>query len=155
MESLLRATLTAFAHAILGSPWYGKEREAVSYYAFGFLAKACAPGTVLFDPAQIAVESLIPGGPLNKKKEVCKDLAVWSVPGGNCWNAEGRSVNHPLALMEWKAGSASFSVYDLKHLMSLTQKAPDMLAVAVTPPGKVQAKGKGEMEMYFVERLMS
>lgn len=132
-------SLTAFAEAILHTPWFGKEREAVSYYAFGFLAKACAPGSVLFDPGQIVLESRIPAGPLNKKKEVCKDLAIWPTPGGNCWDAQRRSVHVPLAVLEWKANSERFFAYDLEHLASLTTLHAGMLGFVVT----FDAKKKG------------
>ena len=132
MEALLRDTLTAFARTILDTPWFGKEREAVSYYAFGFLAKACRHDSLLFDTGQLAMEGRMPGGPLNTKKEVCKDLVIWPTPGSNCWNAERRSVNYPLVVMEWKADSAKFFPYDLEHLASLTTHAPGMLGIVVT-----------------------
>jgi hypothetical protein len=132
LEPLLHTTLTAYAHTILHTPWFGKEREAVSYYAFGFLAKACAPGTLLHDPGQIAMEGSMPGGPLNTKKEVCKDLVIWPAPGANCWSPERKAVHYSLAVMEWKANSAAFFPYDLEHLASLTQQAPVMLGIAVT-----------------------
>ncbi|MBK9273035.1 MAG: hypothetical protein IPM49_00655 [Flavobacteriales bacterium] len=129
---VLRGTLTTFAQAILRTPWYGKEREAVSYYAFGFLAKACAPGAVLHDPGQIAMEGRMQGGPLNRKKEVCKDLVIWPAPGANCWSADRKALHYPLVVMEWKANSAQFFPYDLEHLASLTRQAPQMLGIAVT-----------------------
>lgn len=132
LEGILRETLTAFGKTVLHSPWYGKEREAVSYYAFGFLAKACADGSLLYDPAQLAIEGRIPAGPLNKKKEVCKDLVIWPVGGENCWNEERRSVHFPLVVMEWKANSDQFFSYDLEHLASLTSAKQGMLGIAVT-----------------------
>ena len=70
LEPLLHSTLTAFARAILDTPWFGKEREAVSYYAFGFLANASKLGTLLFDPGQLAIEGRIPGTRSNSKKQV-------------------------------------------------------------------------------------
>jgi len=132
LEPLLSESLTSFAHAILATPWFGKEREAVSYYAFGHLAKQCAPGALLDDPGQIAMEGRMPGGPLNTKKEVCKDLVIWPAPGANCWNAQRKAEHYPLAVMEWKANSNRFFPYDLEHLVSLTQQAPGMLGIVVT-----------------------
>ena len=132
LEQTIKRTLSEFGSFIIDNQWYGKEREAVSYYAFGFLANACAPGTLFYDPAQIVLETRLPSGPLNKKKEVCKDLGIWSQPGGNCWNTERMSVNYPLVLVEWKANNASFNKYDVAHVKSLTEQAPQMLGIIVT-----------------------
>jgi hypothetical protein len=132
MESLLHATLSAFANNILHTPWYGKEREAVSHYAFNFLAKAAQPGTPFYDIGQLAMEGRMPGGPLNTKKQVCKDLVIWPAPGVNCWNEQREAVRYPLAVMEWKANSANLFEYDLEHLASLTTHVPGMLGIVVT-----------------------
>jgi hypothetical protein len=130
--SVVQRTLTAFAHHMRLERWYGKEREAVSFYAFGFLSTACKRGAALHDPGQIAIESRIPAGPLNTKNEVCKDLAIWPKSGANCWANNRESVHHPLVVMEWKAGSDRYSAYDLEHLSSLTTQTPGMVGIAVT-----------------------
>ncbi len=132
LDVLLKESLTAFGHAIVGTTWFGKEREAVSYYAFSFLAKECRAGTALYDTGQIAMEGRMPGGPLNKKKQVCKDLVIWPTPGTNCWDEKRRAVHYPLAVMEWKANSGILFHYDLEHLASLTEHAPGMLGIVVT-----------------------
>lgn len=132
IASTLRETLIAFAHSILRTPWYGKEREAVSYYAFNVLAKATKPGTAFHDTGQLAMEGRMPGGPFNTKKQVCKDLVIWPAAGANCWNERRVAVHYPLAVMEWKANSSKLFPYDLEHLSSLTTHAPGMLGIAVT-----------------------
>jgi hypothetical protein len=132
LESLIHQTLSAFANNILHTPWYGKEREAVSHYAFNFLAKAAQAGTPFYDIGQLAMEGRMPGGPLNTKKQVCKDLVIWSAPGVNCWNEQREAVRYPLAVMEWKANSAELYEYDLEHLASLTAHVPGMLGIVVT-----------------------
>ncbi|MBL7945765.1 MAG: hypothetical protein JNN32_06830 [Flavobacteriales bacterium] len=132
LDALLHTTLTTFAHSILHTPWYGKEREAVSYYAFNFLAKAAQPGTPFYDAGQLAMEGRMPGGPLNTKKQVCKDLVIWPAPGVNCWNEQREAVRYPLVVMEWKANSNTLYPYDLEQLASLTAHVPGMLGVAVT-----------------------
>lgn len=131
MEKTLHSTLTTFAQAVLQGTWYGKEREAVSYYAFGFLAKACKEGTLLFDPGQLAIEGRIPATAGHIKKQVCKDLVIWSKPGMNCW--EGRQAIHlPLAIMEWKVNSGAFFPYDIERLQEYTTAHKGLLGVAVT-----------------------
>ncbi len=132
LNDIIHSTLTQFAYTILHTHWYGKEREAVSYYAFHFLAKAAKPGTPFFDVGQLAMEGRMPGGPLNTKKQVCKDLVIWPEPGANCWNERREAVHYPLAVMEWKANSSTFFAYDLEHLASLTNHAPGMLGIVVT-----------------------
>lgn len=132
LESHLHASLDAFAHAILHTAWYGKEREAVSHYAFNFLAKAAQTGTAFYDVGQLAMEGRMPGGPLNTKKQVCKDLVIWPAPGLNCWNERREAVRYPLAVMEWKANSNTLFAYDLEQLASLTAHVPGMLGVVVT-----------------------
>ncbi len=130
LEQLLHTTLTAFAQTVLRGTWYGKEREAVSYYAFGFLAKACREGTPLFDPGQIAIEGRIPATAGHTKKQVCKDLVIWPRPGMNCW--EGRQAVHlPLAIMEWKVNSRAFFNYDIQRLQEYTGAYKGLLGIAV------------------------
>ena len=84
----------------------GREREAVSRYAFAHLVKCCHPHTVLHDSAQIGIEVAVrqlkrsvdyP----NVGKTVCKDLVIWPAPNMLLWKAD---VPHfePLAVMEWK-----------------------------------------------------
>lgn len=132
LEVLLKQSLKAFAQDVLHSKWYGKEREAVSYYAFGQLVPLCKAGSPLYHPAQIAIEGRLPGSALNTKKEVCKDLVIWPTPGGNCWDAERKSKHFPLAVMEWKASGEEYSEYDIKHLVVLTTGCPGMLGLMVT-----------------------
>ncbi len=131
MEQIIRTTLTAFAQTVLHGTWYGKEREAVSYYAFGFLTKARREGTPLFDPGQIAIEGRIPATAGHTKKQVCKDLLIWPQSGMNCW--EGRQAIHlPLAIMEWKVNSREFFNYDIQRLQEYTSEYKGLLGIAVT-----------------------
>jgi len=132
MDELLRTTLTAFARAILGTPWFGKEREAVSYYAFGFLAKACKPNTWLYDPGQLTIEGRIPGTRSHSKKQVCKDLVIWRAPGTNCWDGPNKAVHVPLAIIEWKADSDTFYEEDITKMQEYTTSYPGLLGIVVT-----------------------
>ena len=131
LERILHATLTAFAQTVLTGTWYGKEREAVSYYAFGFLAKACQQGTPLFDPGQLAIEGRIPATAGHTKKQVCKDLVIWPKSGMNCWECR-EAIHLPLAIMEWKVNSREFFNYDIQRLQEYTAEYKDLLGIAVT-----------------------
>lgn len=132
LEHALHESLTAFGHRMLDQLWYGKEREAVSYYAFGYLVDQCRAGSRFYNPGQIAIEGRVPGGALNAKKEVCKDLVIWAHPGGNCWDPKRRSIHYPLVIMEWKANSEAFFPYDMDYLKNVTGQEPGLLGIAVT-----------------------
>ncbi len=117
IEVIAKRTLIAFTEHVDGTHWYGKEREMVSYYAFGFLLKECRAGSVLFDPAQIAIESRVQQIDLpGRKHQVCKDLCIWSEPGQTCWDEERKSTIAPLMIMEWKDNTSKISAYDQQWL---------------------------------------
>ena len=132
LEKIIKRTLTDFHAHVRDKKWYGKEREMVSFYAFGFLVPACRSGSVLHDPAQIGIEVRVPGVVgLNKKKQVCKDLLIWKDRGANCWNKAHESVNHPLMIMEWKDEGAGNSKYDLNWLKHFSRSRPDFVGLTV------------------------
>lgn len=56
MDSIIRQSLREFVADVFAHSWWGKEREAVSLFAFGYLIRQCRPGSALFDPAQIGIE---------------------------------------------------------------------------------------------------
>ena len=58
LDNLIRQSLKDFVRDIFQKQWYGKEREAISFYAFGYLVNRCQPETILYDPAQIGIEVL-------------------------------------------------------------------------------------------------
>lgn len=103
LDGAIRGSLTEFFREVCASRWRGREREAVSLYAFGYLLKQCRPGRVLQDPAQIGIEVAVPGaGSTNRKKQVCKDLVIWAVPRTTCWDENGAVTRAPMAILEWK-----------------------------------------------------
>ena len=95
LDDILKKSLTQFVNGIIEDGWYGKEREAISLYAFGTLINFCKPGTILDAPAQIGIEVRVPK-PTRRdsksscldpqrsqrpKNEVMKDLVIWQAPG--------------------------------------------------------------------------
>jgi hypothetical protein len=104
IDIIVRDSLTEFVADVFGSSWKGREREAVSLYAFGFLQRQIRKGGILRDPTQIGIEVTVPSDKsLNPKGRVCKDLVLWREPNMTCWNAGWEVVNFPLMIMEWKA----------------------------------------------------
>jgi len=103
IDTIVRDSLTEFVAHVFGSSWKGREREAVSLYAFGFLQKQIRKGGILRHPTQIGIEVTVPSKKsLNPKERVCKDLVLWRAPNMTCWNADWKVVNFPMMIMEWK-----------------------------------------------------
>ena len=133
LEGIVHRSLSAFVHHVRDTGWWGKEREAVNYYAFGFLLKECRRGSVLFDPAQLVIESRVKQ--INKpksKNEVCKDLVIWAKPGQGCWDKDRKSVQYPLVIMEWKANTDRIFAYDRDWLLEFSKDKPDFTGICLS-----------------------
>ncbi len=139
LDGLVRSTLTAFADAIFASSWRGREREAVSLYATGFLQPCCRPGAAISDPTQVGIEVTVPGVKgLNPKGRVNKDLVIWPRPRMTVWNEAWQVANEPLAVLEWKLfragmrGTPGVSQHDLEWLTAFSRAHPQFLGYSVT-----------------------
>jgi hypothetical protein len=106
LDAIIWRSLESFYLDLCAMESCGREREAVSRYAFAHLVKCCQDGTVLHDSAQIGIEVAV--GQLTRcdeyphvGKTVCKDLVIWRNPNTVLWKG---NVPHfePLAIMEWK-----------------------------------------------------
>ena len=125
IDATIRAALGEFVADIRRSGLWGKEREAVSHFAFGFLIRCCAADAELHDPAQIGIEVRVPRPPgLGIKDEITKDLVIWGRPGETCWEAPHQSGRFPLAVMQWKVNEGSVSSDDVAWLVALTTHQP-------------------------------
>jgi len=132
LDSLVRDSLCEFVSDVFATSWWGKEREAVSFYAFGYLSKFCKAGSILYDLAQIGIEVRVPKPEsLGRKREVCKDLLIWPKPGMNCWNKERKAQNYPLAVLEWKVNQRDTSRHDLDWLLAFSANRPNSVGYAV------------------------
>src|SRR6266550_3801870 len=88
LDQFVRKSLEAFIGRVFATNWRGREREAISLYAFGFLQQFCGSDPVLRDPTQIGIEATVSGIATNRKGRVNKDLVVWPAPGMTCWNEQ-------------------------------------------------------------------
>ncbi|MCC6739319.1 MAG: hypothetical protein IT452_09750 [Planctomycetia bacterium] len=98
LDQIVVSSLRSFLMEVVSNGWQGREREAVSLYAFGALLAATKPMVV--DPRQIGVEVAVPQIPARgdaAKLYVCKDLVIWPRPFDSAWSNAA-----PLAVMEWK-----------------------------------------------------
>jgi len=136
IDGITRDSLSEFARDISSRQWWGKEREAVSLYAFGCLLKHCKTGSVLHDPTQIGIEVRVPKPrTMGKKREVCKDLVIWPKAGQNCWENR-RPSNHPLAVLEWKVKvkvpQTQGTDHDLRWLKAFSADRDNFVGYAVS-----------------------
>jgi len=105
LDKIIHVALKAFFQEVLSTGWYGREREAISLFAFRHLLAHVKAGSVLHDPAQIAIEVAVPQIPGPRRKtQVCKDLVIWREPASTCWSEPGHADNIPLSVLEWKHG---------------------------------------------------
>ncbi|MBN2387689.1 MAG: hypothetical protein JXB85_11780 [Anaerolineales bacterium] len=128
IDTTVKNALMQFTEEVFTRSWWGKEREAVSLFAFGYLTKQCSPDCVLFDPAQIGIEVRVPQVErIGMKREVCKDLVIWSGPGATCWDKD----QYPLAILEWKANQAHVAANDVAWLTTFSAGRPGFVGYAI------------------------
>jgi hypothetical protein len=133
LDSIISQSLFSFAAMLRATGWYGREREAVSLYAMGYLVPYCRPGTVLYDPTQIGIEVAVPQlGGADMKAQVCKDLVVWPAPAMTCWDAGRQPTVPPLAVLEWKKGRSSVYGPNVDWLTQFTARWPTTVGYAIT-----------------------
>jgi hypothetical protein len=137
---IIRESLIQLAQQVMRTGWRGREREAVSLYAFGFLVPKCQPGSPLHDPTQIGLDVAVGQlqGP-NRKNQVCKDLVIWPKPAMVCWDETGSPKHQPIAILEWKARTAKVSNYDEEWLRGYSSGAPDFQGYAISLDPRYEA----------------
>lgn len=106
LDVAIKDSLRSFYQGISSPNWCSREREMVSLFALGHLARHCAPGGLLC-LTQIGIEVAVRQLPRceshpGRKGTVCKDLVIWSAPNMTLWNSERQVHYEPLAVMEWK-----------------------------------------------------
>ena len=79
VDKVVRASLTSFIESVRVTRWEGREREAVSLYAFEFLQKYFARGRLLLDPAQIGIELAVSGAGSTNRKRRHQSLPIGAV----------------------------------------------------------------------------
>lgn len=132
LDRIIQQSLMEFIEDIFNGGWYGKEREAVSLYAFGYLCKRCQPNTVLCDPKQIGIEVRVPKPHgVGKKVEICKDLVIWREPYINCWDKQRQPTNYPLAVLEWKVSHRGVYAGDVDWLCALSVDCDEFVGYAI------------------------
>jgi len=93
-----------------------REREAVSFYAFGPLLKQVNQNTFLYDPNQITIEFPVPQiddrSKNNLKEQVCKDIVLWHKPLMTCWDKDKNPTILPSVILEWKFGNLTKKQYE-------------------------------------------
>ncbi len=132
LEPLIERALGNFIAFVNEKSWVGREREAVSLFAFGFLLKECRPGAVLQDPAQIGIEVAVPqlrGD--GRKRVVCKDLVIWSEPRMTVWDRDGNPANYPIGILEWKCNHSEQVSGDIEWLKQFSLFSDDFVGFSI------------------------
>jgi len=137
IDTIVRQSLIEFVEDIFNSGWFGREREAISLYAFGYLLRYCNRNGFLKSAKQIGIEVAVPQLSPNAQKQkrkqlVCKDLIIWPRPAMTCWDNLGQPVNYPSAILEWKTNKAMISKGDVEWLTAFSQLAPDFVGYALS-----------------------
>ena len=132
IDDVVTRALRSFAEELEASGWQGREREAISYFAFGHLVPLCQPESVLVDPTQIGIEVAVPQLPGEERKaQVCKDLVIWPRPRMTCWDDASQPTVAPLAILEWKVGRPEVYSADVDWLCAFTAAWPGTIGYAV------------------------
>lgn len=132
LDVLIRDSLTEFVESVSASSWRGREREAVSLFAFGHLVPRCGPGSILESPTQIGIEVAVPQHPgARAKRQVCKDLVLWPCSAMTCWDERGRPTRRPIAILEWKTQGRMAAAFDVEWLTRFSQTASSFVGYSL------------------------
>lgn len=143
LDEIIKKSLHEFVDTITREGWSGRrEREAISLYVLAHLQHEAKPGSVLFDPLQIAIEfpvrqidpakqKAISKGQREPKRAVAKDLMIWPRPKMTTWTRDGRPYHAPIALLEWKINKSVPYEPDVKWLEEYTTENPRCVGYAV------------------------
>ena len=129
LDRLIVKSLGEFLSHVRITNWIGRENEAISLFAFGFLQKH-------IKPTQIGIEVAVAPSP-NKgiNSHVRKDLAIWPASDMNRFFPRP-GPNEPLAVLEWKVHRKGFrsgesNQSDIKKLTEYCTDHPSSVGYAV------------------------
>jgi len=123
LTSQIVAALDSFCTEMASAPRpFARERELVSWFVLGHLAKQVRPASPLHHILQIGIEFACPQESRMENPrlfpDVCKDIVVWPQPRDLCWTQQGRPEQFPLSVIEWKALNRKDTLADLKRKRS-------------------------------------
>jgi hypothetical protein len=133
LDQIIKSSLTDFVEDIFALSWFGREREAISLFAFRYLLPFLMSSIDRFDASQLGIEIAVPqlNGP-GLKSQVNKDLVIWPDKFMTCWDDNGQPQVYPLAIMEWKSNVQSLSNRDLKWLADYSIDKDDFIGFVVS-----------------------
>ena len=135
IQDIIKSTLIEFTKDYFKNKWKLQERQAINFFTFGYLIKKCKKDSVLYYPAQIAIESTVPqietGNPRQKEK-VSKDLAIWEKPFMNVFDSKGNPTLKPICIIEWKSNSNKLSQNDINWMKEFSKGTPKFYGFCIT-----------------------
>lgn len=133
LDHSIAESLKIFVDEAFRRSWFGREREAISLFAFGFLLRTLVSANPEFHPSQLGIEIAVPQ--LNKpgsKSQVNKDLVIWPKPYMTCWDSSGEPTQTPSSIMEWKANTTKMSDRDIEWLSEFSIGKEHFVGYALT-----------------------
>lgn len=136
IDRFVEDALLDFRSWYVDAEWYGKERDCVNIFAFGFLPRNVQEGAAISDLTQIRVESPVPQPSRYSNPAAAKDLVVWSNSLGTVWDDDWKAVHWPRVVMEWKFRRKGnpprqFDSHDLEWLCAYTAEYEDTFGYVV------------------------
>ena len=133
LDHSIEESLINFVTEVFRRNWFGREREAISLYAFEYLLPTLMSADQEFHPSQLGIEIAVPQ--LNKpgsKSQVNKDLVIWPKPYMTCWDSSGEPTQTPASILEWKANTSKMSARDIEWLSEFSIGKKGFIGYAVT-----------------------
>ncbi|MGA2456103.1 MAG: hypothetical protein ABSF85_00815 [Terriglobales bacterium] len=105
LDVILREGLGSLYRELKSAPWYKREHEIVSLFAFGHLVRLLIDQSI--DVGQLDIEGRVPQEWPHRrarrtgKDRAQRDLVIWNRRGDGFWRVAGQP-DRPFAVMEWK-----------------------------------------------------
>lgn len=109
LDQILQKSFKDFTALVIKEDLIGREQEMKSFYCSNILLPLCSQNSVLKQYSQIVLEGAVPQvKPTEgyKKGQVNFDMLIWEKPNQVCFDATGKPIRFPLAILEWKVSNA-------------------------------------------------
>jgi len=132
MSEQIFSALDNFAQDYFKNRWIIREREAISFFVFGYLLPEIKAEDELYHPAQIGIEVHVPKLLVHYNTKN-KDLIFWKKPFDVAYDRDNKTVNYPIVVMEWKDRLLSLDSKDKHWLVDYSRAVPsEFLGICLT-----------------------
>jgi len=105
LDALLREGLASLFQELILAPWYKREQEIVSLFAFGHFVRLFLGQSI--DVGQLCIEGRVPQVWAHRRSRRAgssraqRDLVIWARRNDGFWRVENLP-DRPFAVVEWK-----------------------------------------------------